>query len=65
MPVSPLSDPPSSRVGAPGVKLHGALEDIEKINQILPFASEVNTIRVQYVYAYTGCVHEYYMYVHV
>ena len=31
-----------SRVGAPGVKLHGILEDIEKINQILPFASEVH-----------------------
>ena len=30
-----------SRVGAPGVELHGVHEDIEKINQILPFATEV------------------------
>lgn len=33
-------------VGAPGVRLHGALEDIGKINQILPFASEPSLITV-------------------
>ena len=39
-----------SRVGAPGVKLHGILEDIEKINQILPFASEVTAIMYMYIH---------------
>ena len=31
------------RVGRPGIRLNGSLEDIGKINQILPFASEVYT----------------------